>query len=120
DPEVTVSLTSKQAGAFSLGMFHGPERVRDEVDSLLLPFQYTGRRLPAKFELVTEHYASTPLSMVTHSVGGISNPFKVNYGIAVHPDEIPYRWSYSYNSRFGLTIRSLSGGVLPGLFAPQL
>ncbi|PYI52854.1 OmpL47-type beta-barrel domain-containing protein [Paenibacillus flagellatus] len=116
DPVVTTRLTAKRPGSYSLGMFNAPEKPVADTDFMLLPFQIVSKRLPDEFTLVTEQYASTPLSLVTLPANGERG--RASFGVVADPAEIPNRWAYGDNSRFGLSIRGTEGGVLPGLFAP--
>lgn len=116
DPLVDVELEAKQAGAYTLGLFDAPDRALEAIDFLLLPYQYTSKRLTNDFEVVPEQSASTPLAMYNIDLAGAGS---VSRGLVVDPSEIQNRWAYADNSRFGLSIRGLQGGVQPGLFAPM-
>ncbi len=115
EPKVTVTMEAKQQGTYSLGMFGGKEKTLREIDSLLLPFQLTGKQLPDEFYVVPEWLASTPVSLMSLTRQDGS---RLTYGIAADSSSIPDRWARSDDSKFGLSIKGLQGGVQPSAFAP--
>lgn len=122
DPEVTCKLKVKVQGSFSLGIFNTPETDLTDTEFLLNPFRIHGKQLPDKPYLVTEQFSSAALTTmtVTNSTYAPAVDEKITYGLAVDPKSIPFRWVYQENSRFGLGIRGMNGGVQPAIFAPVL
>jgi len=121
EPVVTVRLFPKQAGAFSVGMFNGTERGVEDIDYLLNPFRYHGKRLPEEPVLNTEQTSSNAASSVTLSgKPEIAGGLEVTYAVAADPSSIESRWAYDDNAAFGLGIMGRGRGVQPSLFAPLL
>lgn len=119
EPLVTCTLTLKQDGFYSLGMFGGPETPLDKVDYLLAPLQFVSKFLPPISALVSEVTSTDASSIMTVNPGIMnSDNQKMTYGIAIDPSSIPYRWAYTDNQKFGLGIRGMNGGVQPYAFAP--
>ena len=121
EPVVTLRLQARQPGAFSIGMFNGEERKLEEIDYLLNPFRYHGKRLPQDAVLNPEQTSSSASSSMTLSGdAGIADGMEVTFAIAPDPESVPVRWAYAENSAFGLGIMGRNRGVQPSLFAPVL
>jgi hypothetical protein len=121
EPVVKLTLHAKRNGAFSIGMFNGVERPLGDIDYLLNPLRFQGKRLPVDPALVTEQVSSSASSYMTmHGHSDIANGMEVTYAIAVDSASITNQWAYKDNARFGLGIMGQNRGVQPSLFAPVM
>ncbi|AJY75343.1 hypothetical protein [Paenibacillus beijingensis] len=121
EPVVTLSLETKVGGAFSLGMFNGSERRLEDVDFLLNPLRFHGKRMPVEPLLITEQTsASASSSMTLSGKPEVAGGQEVTYAVAVDSSSLPAQWAYDNNSRFGLGIMGRNRGVQPSLFAPVM
>lgn len=121
EPLVEVSMTAKQEGSYSIGMFNGPETPLTGVDYILAPLLFVSKFLPPVSALVSE-VASTNASaiMALTEDNQVLDGSKVAYGVTVDPSSIPFRWAYTDNQKFGIGIRGRNGGAHPHVFAPVL
>ncbi|MFD0717367.1 S-layer homology domain-containing protein [Paenibacillus sp. GCM10027626] len=115
DPQVTLAMEPKQNGFFSIGIFAGSEQKMDDVSFVLAPYRIAGKYLPGNLGLVTESYATAPLSLLTVDRSGS----KLTYGVSVDPQSIGFEWPRNAASRFALSVNGTDGGARPGLFAPM-
>ncbi|WJH33651.1 hypothetical protein N6H14_27125 [Paenibacillus sp. CC-CFT747] len=121
EPVVTLKLHAKQPGAYSIGMFNGTEQRLEDVDYLLNPFRYHGKRMPEDPVLNTEQTSSSASSSMTLSgKPQLANGMEVTYAVVPDPESLKPRWAYDDNSEFGLGIMGRNRGVQPSLFAPLL
>lgn len=112
EPTVTLTLTPKQAGSFSVGYVGAPAVTTDAADWIWQPLVWTGRRFPNRSYLTTEYELPIPAAMVGQ--GGVA------IGVAADPKEMPFRMPTYANSRFGVLLRDENGAMRPQLFAPVL
>lgn len=115
DPQVSLAMEPKQNGYFSIGIFAGSEQKMDDVSFVLAPYRIAGKYLPSNLGLVTESYATAPLSLLTVDRSGS----KLTYGVSVDPQSIGFEWPRNATSRFALSVNGTDGGARPGLFAPM-
>jgi hypothetical protein len=118
DPVVSCNLQAKTDGHFSLGIFCGDETALENVDFLFAPIRIIQRGFPDQAYLVTEQYSTAAASFMTVNREKSPTSEPISFGVVVDPSSIPYRWVKQEDSKFGLTIRGISGGVRPALFAP--
>lgn len=114
EPLVTLHLTSKKNGSYSIGIFAGNEQKMEDVSFFLAPYRIAGKCLPDHPYLVTEAYASAPVSMMTVD----KSDKKITYAVAADPSGLGFDWPRDLASRFALSIRGKDGGVQPAVFAP--
>ena len=121
EPKVTCRLEAKKEGYYTLGMFNGPEKSLDEIDYLLCPKAFADKRTPISSYLVPEAVSTNSTSMVTLPVDkSLKIGTQATFAITIDPDTIPYRWVYKEDSKFGVGIKSIHGGIQPYAFAPLL
>jgi len=109
---VTLEFAPAEPGWVSLG-FHGlVASPVEELDFLLLPFMYHGRRFPARPVMLQNAQTPTPLALVNRA--GLS------YALVAEPGDLPFEWPAANNSRYALGVRNESGQAQPLLYAPVL
>ncbi|NQU43866.1 hypothetical protein HQ520_11315 [bacterium] len=119
EPLVECRFKANRAGAYSLGMFSGPETDLKSVDYLLCGKPFLGRFIPPVSALVRENASSNGCSLMTLPLAGpAGGSSQATFGIAPDPDSVPFRWATAMDSVYGLGIRGSGGGVQTWLFAP--
>ncbi len=110
--EVTLRLTGSAPQQVSLG-YHGlMAALPADLDFLLLPFMFQGRRFPAQPVTMLNALMPAPLSLVTRQ--GIS------YAVVAEPSQIPFEWLNSKDSRYAFGIRNEQGEAQPLVYTPVL
>jgi hypothetical protein len=108
--EVTLHLTPKKPGHYSLG-YHGPVAAPvEKTDFVLLPFEYQAHRFPDLPAMLLSAQTPTPLALVNS--GGTS------CALVADPAGIPFAWPDHKNSRFMLGLRNEAGLAQPLLYSP--
>ncbi|MBM4046562.1 MAG: hypothetical protein FJ279_15735 [Planctomycetes bacterium] len=110
--QVRFVFTPEADGFFSVAYRGFLAASREEVDFLLLPFMWHGKRLPERTHLLLECFTPTPIALVQRK--------SCSFALVADPSEIPFHWPSVDGSRFGFAIRSADGRVQPALFAPVL
>ncbi|GAB3495233.1 hypothetical protein GCM10027341_12280 [Spirosoma knui] len=111
-PVIEMQLSPKKEAYYSLGFTGVTATDTAQVQFLYQPMVWSWRRFPAKSYLAPEAFALTAATFV--NTNGLTE------GVAPDPSEIPYRYAFTKNSRFGLVLRDEAGKARPMLFAPIL
>ncbi|MBQ2966698.1 MAG: hypothetical protein IJE10_01090 [Clostridia bacterium] len=135
EPKVSVTFTTKKEGNYSFGMYNNVNDLKNEdVESVLMPFDYQEKRIPPAGELTIEATLTTPLSQISLLNKNLS------VGVAVDSDSLDYRWvrrgekidttdingnplymDLTYEqTNFGMALTDIDGDILPALFAPVM
>ena len=110
--KVTLQFTPKKDGHFSLG-YHGLlAAAPDDLDFILLPFMFHGRRFPARPMVLLNALTPTPVSLV--------NRAGMSYAVVAEPADLPFEWAGPDNSRYALGIRNESAQAQPLIYSPVL
>ncbi len=109
-PLVTYQFITAQSGYMAVGFAPFAEVPYRQVESLWQPLIWQERRMPDSCYVSAELMCSTPTVFVQS--GGISR------GVAVHPQESPFRMPTLPNSRFGVMLRNPRGNAQPATMAP--
>jgi hypothetical protein len=110
--DITLHLTTAQAGQYSLG-YHAPlAGAPDTMDFLLLPFLVQGRRLPDEVQSVLDARTPTPLTLV--------NQHATSLALVADPRDLPDNWPSASQSRYALAIRNEQAQAQPILYSPVL
>ncbi|GAB3706439.1 hypothetical protein GCM10027592_39930 [Spirosoma flavus] len=109
---IEMQLTPKTDAYYSLGFTGLTPTDTSNVQFLYQPMTWSWRRFPNKSYLAPEAFALTAATFV--NTNGLTE------GVAPDPSEIPYRYAFTKNSRFGLVLRDEAGKARPMLFAPIL
>ncbi len=111
-PVITWTIHPKQDACFSAGFSGIASQAASELDFLYQPLVWTWKRFPDAAYLTPEAYATTGASFFSLE--------QRTEGLHVHPDEVPFRYASTEDSRFGLCIRDADGQAKPMIFAPIL
>lgn len=109
---VSLDFSPTVAGHFSLG-YHGSVAVApSDLDFLLLPFMFHGKRFPARPVTLLNALTPTPMTLV--------NRAGASYALVAEPAELPFEWPGVSNSRYAFGIRNEIGQAQPLLYTPVL
>ncbi|GAB4000463.1 hypothetical protein GCM10028807_53520 [Spirosoma daeguense] len=111
-PVIDMQLVPKTEAYYSLGFTGLTPTDTAQVQFLYQPMTWSWRRFPNKSYLAPEAFALTAATFV--NTNGLTE------GVAPDPSEIPYRYAFTKNSRFGFVLRDEAGKARPMLFAPIL
>ncbi len=110
--QVTLDFTPNGPGHVSLG-YHGlVAAAPEDVDFLLLPFMYHGKRFPARPVTLLNSHTPTPLALVNRAGASLA--------LVAEPGDLPFEWANPRNSRYAFGIRNETGQAQPFLYAPVL
>jgi hypothetical protein len=110
--QVVLEFVPCDPGWVSLG-YHGlVASPVEELDFLLLPFMYHGRRFPTQPVMLQNAQTPTPLALV--------NRAGASYALAAEPGDLSFEWPAANNSRYTLGLRNESGQAQPLIYAPVL
>jgi hypothetical protein len=108
--ELSLRFLPAKPGHISLG-YHGALAAdAADLDFLLLPFMYHGRRLPAKPGTLLSALTPTPISLVTRR--------SVSYALVADPDSLVPDWPSAHNSRYAFGIRNEISQAQPFVYSP--
>jgi hypothetical protein len=111
-PRLEIVFESKKKGYYSFAFNGLQAQDTAQIQYLYQPLVWSWRRFPTQPYLTPETYCTTAATYY--------NTGTYNEGIAPDPAEIPYRYAFLKNSKFGLSIRNQEGKAQPMLFAPIL
>ncbi|MBQ7038977.1 MAG: hypothetical protein IJN39_00245, partial [Clostridia bacterium] len=81
DPKVDLTVTVKQNGYYSFGMFTSPKGfLKDTMKFIQVPYRYNEKGLPDDSYLVSEAYSTASVSQVTTNTGTKVSGKDVTYG----------------------------------------
>jgi hypothetical protein len=110
--ELSLRFAPAKPGHISLG-YHGAVAADpSQLDFLLLPFLYHGRRLPSKPVTMLSALTPTPISLVTRN--------SVSYAVVADPAVLSPEWPSATNSRYAFGIRNETGEAQPFVYSPVL
>lgn len=113
EPRLTVRLTPKSPGFYSVGYTGAPDLDLKDVAELWQPLIWTEKRIPARSYLTPAFQGPLPAAMV--SAAGVTTT------VIADPDELPFQPLPTFaNSTFGMAVRNAAGRAQPMLFAPIL
>ncbi|MCX6906834.1 MAG: hypothetical protein NTY01_02200, partial [Verrucomicrobia bacterium] len=110
--QVTLSFAPATPGHFSLGYHSLVAAAPEDVDSLLLPFMYHGKRFPAQPVTLLNSHTPTPLALVNRDGASLA--------LVAEPAELPFDWATPRNSRYAFGLRNELGQAQPLLYSPVL
>jgi hypothetical protein len=111
---VELVFTPQQAGQIALGYYAFARKPLADVQQLMLPMMFHGRRFPAKPFTMPNGMAPTPLALMQY--GPAAAPFTL--ALVGDPAEIPFEFPDPFKSRFGMMIRNEAGQVQPSIYGP--
>ena len=108
---VALEFVPAQAGAFALGyhLFSSPPLA--EVEELLLPMMWHGKRFPAQPVTLMQTHTPTPVAL-------LQLPGARVLGVCGAAEEIPFAWPDRRQPLFGLLLRSVTGAAQPAIYGP--
>ncbi len=140
EPKVTVTATTKSAGAYSFGFFNKTDEVpKSSVGYILNPFRWLERRFPPEGYIIAEAFSTTNHTQMTYNQN--SQGQEITLGVAVDESSVErQRWTHmaatqtkpnfageewtldytSVQSQFGFSTTGNGGGVQPAVFAPLM
>lgn len=111
-PLVTFQFIPARNGYMAIRFAPFADVSYDQAESLWQPLIWQERRMPDSCYVSAELMCSLPTAFVQS--GGVSR------GVAVHPQESPFRMPTLPNSRFGVMLRNPRGNAQPAVVAPLL
>lgn len=109
---VSLNFEPTEAGHFSLGYHGSVAAAPADLDFLLLPFMFHGRRFPTRPVTLLNALTPTPLTLVNRAGS--------SYALVAEPAELPFEWPGAENSRYALGIRNEKAQAQPLLYTPVL
>ncbi|MCX6898862.1 MAG: hypothetical protein NT105_09195 [Verrucomicrobia bacterium] len=110
--QVTLDFAPSRPGHFSLGYHSLVAATPKDVDFLLLPFMYHGKRFPAQPVTLLNSHTPTPLALVNRAGASLA--------LVAEPAELPFEWAGPRNSRYAFGLRNETGQAQPLLYSPVL
>jgi hypothetical protein len=108
---VALEFTPAQAGSYTLGYHLFCRKPLAEVEEVLLPMMWHGKRFPSQPVTLLQTHTPTPVALM--QLGGARV-----LGVSGTPEEIPFAWPDRQHPLFGLLLRSASGAVQPAIYGP--
>ena len=119
-PAVSVDMTFKKEGYYSIGAWEGKTFAKEEIAYALAPFRVLYQRVPESPNLLAESYLFTPMGTYTLPENNTYYQKPVTKGIVLEPEWIPLRWVYKDNCKFGISMNSFDNLCRGGVFAPVM
>jgi hypothetical protein len=108
---VELAFRPAHDGAYSLGYHLFCAKPLADVDELLLPMMWHGKRFPARPVALLSPFTPTPVALVQTAGSNV-------WGVCGAPEEIPFAWPDRRDPRFGLMLRNAAGEVQPAIYGP--
>jgi hypothetical protein len=108
---VALEFVPAQAGAYALGYHLFCRKPLAEVEEVLLPMMWHGKRFPSQPVTLLQTHTPTPVALM-------QLPGARVLGVSGSPEEIPFAWPDRQHPLFGLLLRSASGAVQPAIYGP--
>lgn len=109
---VSLEFAPSVGGHFSLGYHGSVAAAPADLDFLLLPFMFHGKRFPSRPVTLLNALTPTPMALV--------NRAGASYALVAEPAELPFEWASATNSRYALGIRNQNAQAQPLLYTPVL
>jgi hypothetical protein len=108
---VTLDFVPAQAGAYALGYHLFCRKPLAEVEEVLLPMMWHGKRFPSQPVTLMQTHTPTPVALM-------QLPGARVLGVSGAAEEIPFEWPDRQHPLFGLLLRSATGAVQPAIYGP--
>jgi hypothetical protein len=110
EPKVTVTMTPKSDGYYSVGFTGAPAISFASVEWVWQPLIWQGKRFPQDSYLTAEFQSPIPGILMGYSLRTV--------GVTAAAEQMPFRLPTRENSLFGGVLRNASGYAQPMVFAP--
>ncbi|MCX7009630.1 MAG: hypothetical protein NTY53_20695, partial [Kiritimatiellaeota bacterium] len=108
---VALEFIPTQAGAYALGYHLFCRKPLAEVEEVLLPMMWHGKRFPSQPVTLMQTHTPTPVALM-------QLPGARVLGVSGAAEEIPFAWPDRQQPLFGLLLRSATGAVQPAIYGP--
>ncbi|MBQ2967071.1 MAG: copper amine oxidase N-terminal domain-containing protein [Clostridia bacterium] len=119
-PLVSVSITAKDDGFYSVACWEGGDFGYEEFTDAVAPFRTIEKRIHDEISLISEQFLFTPMGCYTLAENNKYGALPITKGVVVEPDYIPLRWIRPFNNLFGINMKTPSNTFKGTLFAPLL
>lgn len=108
---VALEFVPAQSGNFALGYHLFCRTPAAEVEEVLLPMMWHGKRFPAQPVTLMQTHTPTPVALLQLAGGRV-------LGVCGAAEEIPFAWPERRQPLFGLLLRSVTGAAQPAIYGP--